>query len=111
METFDTVSAVDGGTKKAVEAVGTSGLFYASALKTLKREFGNILLVALLPLKYMLDKPEIKPNDRAALRELHQQIKLNLTCLSSLGYENPNYSYDTVTNALLRLPYALRKEF
>ena len=105
------ISAVDGEAKRTIEAVGTSGLFYASVLKTLKREFGNNLLVAHLHLKSMLDKPQIKPNDRAALREFHQQIKLNLTWLSSLDYETPLYSYDTVTKALLRLPYALRKEF
>ena len=59
----------------------------------------------------MLDKPQIKPNDYATLREFHQQIKLNLTWLSSLDYETPLYSYDMVTKAVLRLPYALRKEF
>ena len=59
----------------------------------------------------MLDKPQIKPNDCAALRGFHQQIKLNLTWLLSLGYETPLYSYHMVTRALLRLPYVLRKEF
>ena len=76
------ISTVDGEAKGAIEAVGTSDVFYASALKRLKREFGNTLLVTRLRLKLILDKPQIKPNDRAALREFHQQRKSNLTWLS-----------------------------
>ena len=58
----------------------------------------------------MLGKPQIKPNDRTALQKFHEQIKLNLTSLSSLGYGSPIYYYSMVTKALLRLPCALRKE-
>ena len=83
------LSVLDGEAKKAIEAVGTCGLFYASALKTLKREFGNTLLVSHLCLKSMFNKPQIKANDRSALPEFHQQIKLNITWLSSLGYIAP----------------------
>ena len=35
--------------------------------KNVKHEFGNNLLVGHLRLKSILDKPQIKPNDRAAL--------------------------------------------
>ena len=73
------ISAVEGEARRAIEAVGTSGLFYASALEALKQEFGNTLLVAHLRLKSVLDKPQMKSNDCATLREFHQQIKLNLT--------------------------------
>ena len=66
------LSVSDGEAKKAIEAVRTCGLFYASALKTLKREFGNTLLVSHLCLKSMFNKPQIKANDRSALREFHQ---------------------------------------
>ena len=58
----------------------------------------------------MFNKPRIKLNDRSALREFHQQIKLNTTWLSSLGYNKPLYSYDSVRKAILRLPFHLRKE-
>ena len=105
------LSVLDGEAKKAIEAVGTCGLFYASALKKLKREFGNTLLVSHLRLKSMFNKPQIKANDRSALREFHQQIKLNITWLSSLGYITPLYSYDSVTKAILCLPFHFRKKF
>ena len=103
------LSVLDGEAKKAIEAVGTCGLFYASALKTLKREFGKTLLVSYLRLKSIFNKPQIKANDRSVLGEFHQQIKLNTTWLSSLGYIKPVYSYDSVTKAILRLPFHLRK--
>ena len=103
------LSVLDGEAKKAIEAVGTCGLFYASALKTLKREFGNTPLVSHLRLKSIFNKPQIKANDRSVLGEFHQQIKLNTTWLSSLGYIKPVYSYDSVTKAILRLPFHFRK--
>ena len=62
------ISVVDDEAKRAMEAVGTSRLFYAGALKAFKRE---LYLVPHLRLKFMLDKPQIKPKDRA-LREFHQ---------------------------------------
>ena len=55
------ISIVDGETKRAIEAVGTSRLFYAGALKAFKRE---LYFVPHLRLKSMLDKPQIKPKDR-----------------------------------------------
>lgn len=58
----------------------------------------------------MLDKTQIKPNDRTALQAFRTLIKVNLTWLSSLGYKTPIYYYGMVTKALLRVPYALRKE-
>ena len=61
------ISAVDGEVKRIIEAVGTSDLFYTNSLKSLKHKFGNTLLVAHLLLKSMLDKPQIKLNDCAAL--------------------------------------------
>ena len=45
------ISIVDGETKRAKEAVGTSRLFYAGALKAFKRELGNNFLVPHLRLK------------------------------------------------------------
>ena len=105
------LSALDGQAKKAIEVVGACGLFYANPLKTFKRECGNTLIVLSIRLKSMFNKPKIKPNDRLALREFHHQIKLNITWLSSLGYKTPLYSYDSVTKAILRLLFHLRKEF
>ena len=105
------LSVLDGEAKKAIEAVGTCGLFYVSALKTLKREFRNTLLVSHLRLKSMFKKPQIKANDRSPLLEFCQQIKLNITWLSSLEYITQLYSNNSVTKTILHRPFHLRKEF
>ena len=102
---------LDSEAKKAIEAVDTCGLFYVSALKTLKKEFGNTLIVAHLCLKSMFNKPQIKPSDRSALQEFHLPIKLNITWLASLGYKTPLYLYESVTKNIPRLLLHLRKIF
>ena len=45
------LSVLDGDAKISIEAIGSNGIFYATALKTLKRDFGNPLLIAHLALK------------------------------------------------------------
>ena len=62
------ISLLDGDAKRAIQSIGSSGLFYASALKTLKRDFGNPLLVAALCMKGLFNKPQINGRDHNALR-------------------------------------------
>lgn len=64
-----------------IETGCASSIFYASPVKTLKRQFGDTLLLADLRLKSMLDKQQIKPNNWATLRKFHHQMKLDLSCL------------------------------
>ena len=105
------ISLLDGDAKKAVQSIGSSGLFYASALKSLKSNFGNPLLVATFRMKTLFDKPHINGRDRIALREYHQQLKMNNTWLISMGYETPLLSSDNLTKALMRLPLNLQQDF
>ena len=62
------LSVLTGEAKKGVECIGTSGLFYATALKSLKRDFGNKTVVTHAKLKNLLDKPQIVSDDRAAFK-------------------------------------------
>ena len=86
-------------------------VFYASALKSLKSNFGNPLLVATFRMKTLFDKPRINERDIIALREYHQQLKMNNTWLISMGYETPLLSSDNLTKALMRLPITLQSDF
>ena len=105
------ISLLDGDAKKAVQSIGSNGLFYASALKSLKSNFGNPLLVATFRMKTLFDKPHINGRDRIALREYHQQLKMNNIWLISMGYETPLLSSDNLTKALMRLPLSLQQDF
>ena len=105
------LSVLDGDAKKAVNAIGYSGLFYAVALKTLKRDFGNEIVVSHLKLNSVLEKPQINQSDRAALRQYHQQLKTVNTWLISMGYESSLYSTENLAKAVKRLPHSLRTQF
>ena len=53
------IRLLDGDAKKAVQSFGSNGLFYASALKSLKTSFGNPLLHATFRMKTLFDRPHI----------------------------------------------------
>ena len=80
-------------------------------LKTLKRDFGNPFLVATLDIKKPFDKLQMNGRDRNALREFHQQLKINNTWLMSMEYETPLLSSESLTNALMQLQYNVCEEF
>ena len=77
-------SVSNGETKKVIETIGNTGLFYATALKTLKRDFGNSLLISRVKLKLLFDQSQIKNTDRISLRRFHQQLKINNAWLLSI---------------------------
>ena len=66
MERF--LNVLKGDAKKSVEIIGKSGIFYATARKTLKRDFGNAFTVAYMKTKLLFDKPQLKHNDRISLK-------------------------------------------
>ena len=103
------ISLLDGDARRAIQSIGSSGLFYVSALKTLKRDFGNPLLVGTLRMKRLSDKPQINGTDCNALRQFHQQFKMNNVWLMSMGYETPLLSRESLTKVLMRLLYNLRQ--
>ena len=53
------LNVLDGDVKQVVSGIGRNGLFYATALKALKREFGNPHAVSFLKLKAVLDQSQI----------------------------------------------------
>ena len=105
------LSTLDGDAKRAIEAISTSVRFYATALKALKRDFGNPLSISYLRLKNLFEKPQIKSNDRLLLRQYHQELKLTLSWLESIGYEVPIYSSENLTKAIMWLPSHIRQSF
>ena len=57
------ISVLDGEPKKCINAFGTNGMFYASALKSLKKQFGNPYLVLYHKLKILFNLPPLSAND------------------------------------------------
>ena len=50
------LSALEGEAKKSVGSIDYEGIFYATALKSLKRDFGNPVLVSHLRIKSIFDQ-------------------------------------------------------
>ena len=83
------LSLLDGDAKRSIQSIGSSGIFYAIALKALKHDNGNPIIVSHLRVKSLFEFPPIKSNDRIALRNFHQKLKINITWLKSIVYEVP----------------------
>ena len=66
--------------------MGRNGLFYATALKALKREFRNPYAVSLFKLKAVLDQSQIQTDDQKGLKQIHQRLNIVITLLTSMGY-------------------------
>ena len=97
--------------KKAVSSTETNSIFYAAALKTLKRELGHLIVVANLKLKALFDQPQIHSLDRVALRNYHQQPKCTTTWFKSLDYQSAICSTENLAKAVKRLPKILFNSF
>lgn len=57
----------DSDTKRSMHATGCSVIFYATAFKTLKREFRDRFLISYLKLKNLFCQLQIKDNNRTSL--------------------------------------------
>ena len=86
------LSVLKGEAKCSIESMGRSDLFSATALKSLKRDFGNPFFVSDIKLKLVLDKAQIKSNNCAALRKFQQKLtKLYKFMVIINGLTPPQY--------------------
>ena len=105
------LSVLDGEAMRALSAIGQDGLFYASALKLLKREFGNPLMVSYLKLREVLELPPIQHDDQNSVRNCHKKLKTIVTWLKTMGHDGALKSVENLTKAVMRLPKYLRQKF
>ena len=105
------LSVLDGEVKQTVMSIGRNGLFYATAMKTLKRNFGNPMVVSFLKLKSVLDLPQMTNENRAGLRAFHQQLTSVITWLNSMGDISAINSIENTPKAITRFPRFLRSKF
>ena len=94
----------DGEAKRSVESVGCHFIYYATALRLIKQDFGNQVLISHFKTKSILDQPQLKPNHKIGLSTYHQQVKITNTWFLSMGYQNPILSYDNCSEAPPKVP-------
>ena len=97
------LSVLDDDAKKALSAFVQDRLFYASALKLMKGEFGNPLMVWHLKLKDVLELPLILHGDQNNLKNYHQKPKTAATWLETMSYDGAIKSVENVTKAIMCL--------
>ena len=59
------LNVLDGEAKRIVISIGRNGLFYTTAMKMLKSNFGNSMIVSFVKLKSVLELPLITNKNRA----------------------------------------------
>ena len=105
------LSALDSNAKKSEDVINTSRIFHAAALKCLKRDHGNLLVITYLRFKVLFYHPQLKVFVRKGLREFHQLLKTNNTWLSSISCESSFLSCKNLTKYVSLLPPVLQQEF
>ena len=105
------LNVLDGDAKRSIKPIGSSVIFYATALKALQREYGNPIIVSYLLVKSLFEFPPIKGNDRIDLQNFHQKLKITITWLKSIRYEVPKKSNENLAKALLCLLCNVWNEF
>ena len=97
------MNSLDGEAKRSVKTVGTNGYFYATALKVLKRDFGNPLVVSHLKLKKLFDQKQINIKDKLGSHSFNQQLRTCISWLSSTGYDTLLTSYENLCQSIASL--------
>ena len=105
------LSVLDWDAELSIQSIGSSGIFHATALKALKRDYGNPIIASHLRVKSLFGFVPIKSNDRIALQNFHQKLKITITWLKSIGYAVPIKSNKNLAKSLLCLPFNMCNEF
>ena len=105
------LNVLSGDAKRSVESIGKSKIFYAAALKSLKRDFGNAFYVSYTKLSKLFDTPKIKAKDRITLRDFYQKVQCINTCLKSMRCLQTFSPTEYIVKAAKRLPNHLRNSF
>ena len=81
------------------------------ALKMLKKDFGNPLVVLHLKLKKLFNHKQTNIKDKLGLCSFHQQLCICISWLSLIGYDTPLTSYENLTKPLSVLPIKYQSGF
>ena len=96
------LSVLDGEAKKAVQTIGTSSIFYATTLKTLKKFRKSFIDITFSSKIFIWQTSNL--SNLITLGQFHQELKL--TILMPVGCKVGN-----LTKSIIHSPYQLRLRF
>ena len=100
-----------GDGKRSVKSIGKSKIYYANVLTSLKRDFMNAFYVSHTKLSELFDKPQIKANDRIAIRDFHQKCINTWLKYLVIGYLQTFPPTEYIVKNVKRLSNHLRNSF
>ncbi|XP_067685274.1 uncharacterized protein [Haliotis asinina] len=93
-----------GQSKRAISGFGSSGLMYATALKTLKEQFGQPSVITRAFVNKVTKSEVVKSNDREALRRFSTDIINCLATLKRLNHMSDINASESLRMIIRRLP-------
>ena len=93
-----------GHASRAVSGLGSQGKMYATALKTLKEQFGTPSAIARAHINKLLEKRKIQSYDRQALQELSFDVMNCVATLKQINHLADANSIYNRRNIVKRLP-------
>ena len=93
-----------GEAERAISGLGCKGVMYATALKTLKEQFGQPSIIARFVVNKLAKGDRVLKNNRQALREFSLDIINCLTTLCQINYYADVNANDNLRKIIMRLP-------
>ena len=93
-----------GEAERALAGLGSKGIMYATALKSLKEQFGQLSVIARAVVNKLTKGENITRNNRQALREFSLDITNCLAIMHRLGYYADINANENLRRMIMRLP-------
>jgi len=93
-----------GEANRSIDGLGSSGVMYATALKTLKIQYGQKSVIARAFMSRLCKGEKLKPNDRQALRSLSIDVISCIATLRRINYMADVNAAETLRAIVSRLP-------
>ncbi len=96
-----------GDAERSISGLGASGTMYATALKTIQEQFGQVTSVARAVINRLTKSQKIPPNNRNALRDLSIDLVNSIATLKRLNSFADVNANDNLRKIVSRLPHYL----
>ena len=95
---------VTGKAERTISGLGSQGKMYATALKTIKEQFGQPSVIARAYITKLIDKPKIQNSDRQTLQELSFDVVNCVATLKQINHLADVNATDNLRKIIMRLP-------
>ena len=95
---------VSGDAERAISGLGSKGIMYATALRTIKEQFGQPSVIARALVNNLTKREKIGRSDRKKLRELPIDLMTCMATLKRIRYTADINANENLRKIVMRLP-------